>query len=103
MGRFQGVQQFHAKVKTLRKVKHRDLVTLVGYHASETEMFLIYNYLPGGNLENFIKERHKRPVDWKILHKIALDIVLALAYLHDQCVPRVLNHNVKPSNILLDK
>lgn len=101
-GRFQGAQQFHAEIKTLGRVRHANLVTLIGYHASETEMFLIYNYLPGGNLENFIKERSKRDVDWKVLHKIALDIAHALAYLHDQCVPRILHRDVKPSNILLD-
>ncbi|EXB44848.1 LRR receptor-like serine/threonine-protein kinase RPK2 [Morus notabilis] len=102
VGRFHGIQQFHAEVKTLGRVRHPNLVTLIGYHASETEMFLIYNYLPGGNLENFIKESSTRANDWKILHKIALDIAHALAYLHDQCVPRVLHRDVKPSNILLD-
>ncbi|KAJ9147524.1 hypothetical protein P3X46_029676 [Hevea brasiliensis] len=102
VGRFQGVQQFHAEIKTLGRLHHPNLVTLIGYHASETEMFLVYNYLPGGNLEKFIQERSTRAVDWRILHKIALDIARALAYLHDQCVPRVLHRDVKPSNILLD-
>ncbi|KAM6548345.1 hypothetical protein CsatB_020021 [Cannabis sativa] len=102
VGRFHGAQQFHAEIKTLGRVRHPNLVTLVGYHASETEMFLIYNYLPGGNLENFIKQRSTRATDWNILHKIALNIAHALAYLHDQCVPRVLHRDVKPSNILLD-
>ncbi|KAF7803085.1 LRR receptor-like serine/threonine-protein kinase RPK2 [Senna tora] len=102
VGRFQGVQQFDAEIKTLGRLRHPNLVTLFGYHASETEMFLIYNYLPGGNLEKFIQERSTRAVDWRILHKIALDIARALAYLHDQCVPRVLHRDVKPSNILLD-
>ncbi|KAL6961178.1 LRR receptor-like serine/threonine-protein kinase rpk2 [Sarracenia purpurea var. burkii] len=102
IGRFQGVQQFDAEIKTLGRLRHPNLVTLIGYHASETEMFLIYNYLPGGNLEKFIQERSTRAVDWRILHKIALDIARALAYLHDQCVPRVLHRDVKPSNILLD-
>lgn len=102
LGRFQGVQQFHAEIKTLGRFHHPNLVTLIGYHASEIEMFLIYNYLPGGNLEQFIQERSTRVVDWRILHKIVLDIALALAYLHDQCVPRVLHRDVKPSNILLD-
>nr|KYP52546.1 LRR receptor-like serine/threonine-protein kinase RPK2 [Cajanus cajan] len=102
VGRFQGVQQFHAEIKTLGRLHHPNLVTLIGYHACETEMFLIYNYLPGGNLEKFIQERSTRAVDWRILHKIALDIARALAYLHDQCVPRVLHRDVKPSNILLD-
>ncbi|CAG7881937.1 unnamed protein product [Brassica rapa] len=102
IGRFQGVQQFHAEIKTLGRLKHQNLVTLIGYHASETEMFLVYNYLPGGNLEKFIRERSLRAVDWRVLHKIALDVARALAYLHDQCVPRVLHRDVKPSNILLD-
>ncbi|KAG2295289.1 hypothetical protein Bca4012_067112 [Brassica carinata] len=102
IGRFQGVQQFHAEIKTLGRLRHPNLVTLVGYHASETEMFLVYNYLPGGNLEKFIQERSTRAVDWRVLHKIALDVARALAYLHDQCVPRVLHRDVKPSNILLD-
>ncbi|KAK8547060.1 hypothetical protein V6N13_099804 [Hibiscus sabdariffa] len=102
VGRFQGIQQFHAEVKTLETMRHPNLVTLIGYHASETEMFLLYNYLPGGNLENFIKERSTRAVDWNIIHKIALDIAHVLAYLHDECTPKVLHRDVKPSNILLD-
>ncbi|KAK8483220.1 hypothetical protein V6N13_028446 [Hibiscus sabdariffa] len=102
IGRLQGFQQFDAEIKILGRLLHANLVTLIGYHASETETFLIYNYLPGGNLEKFIQERSTRAVDWRVLHKIALDIARALAYLHDQCVPRILHRDVKPSNILLD-
>ncbi|KAG0500729.1 hypothetical protein HPP92_000801 [Vanilla planifolia] len=102
VGRLQGVQQFHTEIKTLGRWRHSNLVTLIGYYGSDTEMFLIYNYLPGGNLERFILERSRRPVDWKMIHKIALDVALALAYLHDQCTPRILHRDVKPSNILLD-
>ncbi|KAF8096329.1 hypothetical protein N665_0312s0019 [Sinapis alba] len=102
VGRFQGDQQFHAEISALEMVRHPNLVVLIGYHASETEMFLIYNYLSGGNLEDFIKERSKPALDWKILHKIALDVARALAYLHDQCSPKVLHRDIKPSNILLD-
>lgn len=102
VGRIQGVQQFHAEVKTLGRWRHTNLVTLIGFHVSETEMFLIYNYLPGGNLERFIQERSRRPINWRMLHKIAVDVARALAYLHDHCVPRILHRDVKPSNILLD-
>ncbi|XAR51906.1 Non-specific serine/threonine protein kinase [Bertholletia excelsa] len=102
VGQFLGFQQFEAEIKTLGRLRHRNLVTLIGYHASETDLFLIYKYLPGGNLKKFIQERSTRALDWRILHKIALDIARALAYLHDQCVPRVLHRDVQPSNIFLD-
>lgn len=102
VGRFQGDQQFHAEISALEMVRHPNLVMLIGYHASETEMFLIYNYLSGGNLEDFIKERSKPALEWKTLHKIALDVARALAYLHEQCSPKVLHRDIKPSNILLD-
>ncbi|CAA6653516.1 unnamed protein product [Spirodela intermedia] len=101
VGRVQGIQHFHAEIKTLGTRRHPNLVTLIGYHLGEAETFLIYNYLPGGNLEKFIRERSKRPVDWWMLHKIALDIARALKYLHHRS-NRILHRDVKPSNILLD-
>ncbi|GFY88740.1 receptor-like protein kinase 2 [Actinidia rufa] len=100
--RCQGVPQFHAETRTLGRIRHPNLITLIGYHASEAEIFLIYNYLPGGNLKKLILERAQRGVGLGILHKIALDIARALAYLHNQCNPRIIHRDVKPSNVLLD-
>ncbi|KAK1423351.1 hypothetical protein QVD17_18650 [Tagetes erecta] len=102
VGWFEGVQRFDAEIKTLGRLRHQNVVTLIGYHASETKMFLVYNYIPGGNLEKFIQDRSTRDVEWQILYKIALHVARAVAYLHDQCFPRVVHRDVKPSNILLD-
>ncbi|KAF9669453.1 hypothetical protein SADUNF_Sadunf14G0109100 [Salix dunnii] len=57
IGRFQGIQQFDAEIRTLGRIRHKNLVTLIGYYVAEAEMFLIYNYLSGGNLETFIHDR----------------------------------------------
>ncbi|XP_065865940.1 LRR receptor-like serine/threonine-protein kinase RPK2 [Euphorbia lathyris] len=103
LGRFQGIQQFDAEIRTLGRIRHRNLVTLIGYYVGEAEMFLVYNYLSGGNLETFIHETSSKRVQWSMIYKIALDIAQALAYLHYSCVPRVLHRDIKPSNILLDE
>ncbi|XP_030450233.2 LRR receptor-like serine/threonine-protein kinase RPK2 [Syzygium oleosum] len=103
VGRFQGIQQFDAEISTLGRIRHKNLVTLIGYYVGETEMFLIYNYLSGGNLEAFIHQRSGENVKWPVIHKIALDVAQALAYLHYSCSPRIVHRDIKPSNILLDK
>ncbi|KAL8267560.1 hypothetical protein R6Q59_004904 [Mikania micrantha] len=99
----QGVPQFNAEILSLGRIRHPNLITLIGYYASTSEMFLIYNYLPGGNLETFIRETRATVPGLKVLLKIALDVANALYFLHDQCHPRILHRDVKPSNILLDE
>lgn len=101
-GRFQGTQQFEAEIRTLGRVQHPNLVTLLGYHASDNEKFLVYNFLPGGNLENLIHDPRGGSVSWRVRFRIALNIAQALAYLHDECTPKVLHRDIKPSNVLLD-
>ncbi|PAN31707.1 hypothetical protein PAHAL_5G439300 [Panicum hallii] len=103
MGRFQGLQQFDAEIRTLGRIRHRNLVTLIGYHLGESDTFLIYNYLSGGNLETFIHEMGSRNVSWTEVHKIAVDVAQALAFLHFSCTPRIIHRDIKPSNILLDE
>lgn len=103
VGRFQGIQQFDAEIRTLGRIRHKNLVTLIGYFMSETEMFLVYNYLSGGNLDTFIHERSGNTLEWQVIHKIALDVAQALAYLHYSCIPRIVHRDIKPSNILLDR
>jgi hypothetical protein len=103
IGRFQGIKQFDAEIRTLGRIRQKNLVTLIGYHVGEAEMFLIYNYLCGGNLETFIHDKNGKNVEWVAIHKIALDIAHALSFLHYSCIPRIVHRDIKPSNILLDK
>ncbi|XP_054776183.1 LRR receptor-like serine/threonine-protein kinase RPK2 [Prosopis cineraria] len=102
LGRFQGIQQFEREIRTLGIIRHKNLVTLIGYYVGEAEMFLIYNYLSGGNLETFIHNNSDKNM-WPIIYKIAIDIAEAIAYLHYSCVPRIVHRDIKPSNILLDE
>ncbi|PKA56871.1 LRR receptor-like serine/threonine-protein kinase RPK2 [Apostasia shenzhenica] len=103
MSRFQGLKQFNAEIRTLGRIRHKNLVTLLGYHMGEVDTFLIYNFLPAGNLEAFIQNISGKDIHWAVIHKIALDVALALSYLHYSCLPRIVHRDIKPSNILLDE
>ncbi|KAL4364237.1 hypothetical protein GQ457_04G033720 [Hibiscus cannabinus] len=70
IGRFQGIQQFDAEIRTLGRIRHKNLVTLMGYYAGENEMFLVYNYLSGGNLETFIHDKSGENEQWPVIYKI---------------------------------
>ncbi|KAL0924138.1 hypothetical protein M5K25_004946 [Dendrobium thyrsiflorum] len=103
IGKFQGLQQFDAEIRTLGRIRHKNLVTLIGYHRGERDTFLIYNYLSGGSLETFIQNMPQRDIQWPVIHKIALDLAQAISYLHYSCAPRIVHRDIKPSNILLDE
>ncbi|KAL7227943.1 hypothetical protein ACSBR1_022759 [Camellia fascicularis] len=77
------------------------LVAVKRLSIEEVEMFLIYNYLSGGNLETFIHERSDNNVEWSVIHKIAIDMAHALPFLHYSWLSRIVHHDIKPSNILL--
>lgn len=98
----QGVPQFNAEISSLGRIKHPNLITLIGYYASTSEMFLVYNYISGGSLEDFIRLKRNHVTHIKAINKIAIDVASALAFLHNECSPRILHRDVKPSNILLD-
>ncbi|KAF5777197.1 putative protein kinase RLK-Pelle-LRR-XV family [Helianthus annuus] len=98
----QGVPQFNAEIRSLQRIEHPNLITLIGYYASPSEMFLVYNYLPGGSLEEFIRLKRSSVTGVQTVIKIAFDVAAALAFLHNECNPSVLHRDVKPSNVLLD-
>lgn len=42
------------------------------------------------------------PLDWDTRVKIGIGAARGLAYLHHDCVPRIIHRDIKSSNILLD-
>ncbi|VFQ62472.1 unnamed protein product [Cuscuta campestris] len=92
---------FERELEILGSIKHRHLVNLRGYCNSPTSKLLIYDFLPGGSLDEALHERSEQ-LDWDARVAIIMGAAKGLAYLHHDCSPRIIHRDIKSSNILLD-
>lgn len=89
------------EVKTLAKIRHKNIVKILGFCYSDDSIFLIYEYLPMGSLGDLIGEPDFN-LPWTVRLKIAIGIAQGLAYLHKDYLPHLLHRNLKSNNVLLD-
>ncbi|KAJ0450776.1 putative protein kinase RLK-Pelle-PERK-1 family [Helianthus annuus] len=96
IGGGQGEREFTAEVEIISRIHHRYLVSLVGYCVSEHKRLLVYEYVPNNTLYYHLH-------DWPTRMRVASGAARGIAYLHEDCNPRVIHRDIKSSNILLDK
>ena len=62
---------------------------------------LVYEYLENGSLDKYLFSK-AREIEWEKLHQIAVATAKGIAYLHEECVQRIIHYDIKPGNVLLD-
>jgi Leucine-rich repeat (LRR) protein len=101
-----GLAEFRAEIDVLTKVRHRNLVALLGYCENGSERLLVYEYMSGGTLGQHLFDRHTNgehgPLTWMQRLIIALDVARGIEYLHSLAQETFIHRDLKPSNILLD-
>ena len=98
---------FLAEVSSLGLIKHRNVVQLQGWCHEKGRLLLVYDYMPNGNLNEWLHEsgsnhKNKPILPWKLRHQILEEVAAALEYLHSDCVQCILHRDIKSSNVMLD-
>ncbi|WOL19063.1 putative receptor-like protein kinase [Canna indica] len=96
-------REFDNEIDLLGKIRHPNIVSLLGYCVRGETRILVYELMQNGSLETQLHgPSHGSALTWYIRMKIALDIARGLEYLHEHCNPPVIHRDIKSSNILLD-
>ncbi|XP_010266812.1 PREDICTED: receptor protein kinase CLAVATA1 [Nelumbo nucifera] len=93
---------FSAEIQTLGRIRHRNIVRLLGFVSNNDTNLLIYEYMPNGSLGELLHGSKGSHLQWETRCRIAVEAAKGLCYLHHDCSPLIIHRDVKSNNILLD-
>ncbi|KAJ0434518.1 putative non-specific protein-tyrosine kinase RLK-Pelle-LRR-V family [Helianthus annuus] len=98
-------EDFIELVSNLDKIRHANVVELMGYCSEHGQRLLIYEYCSSGTLHDALHsdDGYKKKFSWNARIRMALGAARALEYLHDFSEPPVIHRNFKSANVLLDE
>ncbi|KAL6599348.1 hypothetical protein ACP70R_045842 [Stipagrostis hirtigluma subsp. patula] len=97
----QGRREFEAEVDVMSRLRHRNVLQLVGWCDGKKRLLLAYELAPGGSLHKNLYDP-ERILTWPQRYRIALGLGAAILYLHTEREQCVVHGDIKPSNVMLD-
>ncbi|KAL6897316.1 hypothetical protein ACP4OV_007012 [Aristida adscensionis] len=99
----QGMKEFIAEVVSIGRLRHRNLVQLLGYCRRKGELLLVYEYMPNGSLDKYLYCGESMPtLDWTQRFNIIKGVATGLLYIHEKWEKVVIHRDIKASNVLVD-
>jgi hypothetical protein len=104
-GSRQGMREFVAEVVSIGRLRHRNLVQLLGYCRRKGELLLVYDYMPNGSLDKHLYDKQGSKIahlSWGQRFRVIRGVASGLVYLHEDWEQVVVHRDIKASNVLLD-
>ncbi|AEE79960.1 Concanavalin A-like lectin protein kinase family protein [Arabidopsis thaliana] len=102
----QGMSEFLAEISTIGRLRHPNLVRLLGYCKHKENLYLVYDFMPNGSLDRCLTRsntnENQERLTWEQRFKIIKDVATALLHLHQEWVQVIVHRDIKPANVLLD-
>ncbi|XP_062096899.1 L-type lectin-domain containing receptor kinase IV.1-like [Humulus lupulus] len=98
----QGMKEFVAEITSLGRLRHRNVLSLLGYCRRKGELLLVYDYMPNGSLDKYLYDNPKMTLNWNQRFWVIKGVASGLCYLHHEWEQVVIHRDVKASNVLLD-
>ncbi|XP_060212884.1 L-type lectin-domain containing receptor kinase S.4 [Lycium barbarum] len=98
----QGLQEFVSEIETIGRLRHRNLVQLIGWCRRKGDLLLVYDFMPNGSLDKYIYDEPRVILTWDQRFKIIKGVASGLLYLHEEWEQTVIHRDIKAGNVLLD-
>ncbi|KAF7131850.1 hypothetical protein RHSIM_Rhsim09G0034400 [Rhododendron simsii] len=123
---FQGFREFRAEIAALSKLRHPNIVTILGFCDTGPDRVLVYEYVENGSLDQWLlldtpsntprsrlplswetrtktseASRSRLPLSWETRINIVRGVANGLSYMHNLKTP-IIHRNIKASKVLLD-
>ncbi|KAG5383959.1 hypothetical protein IGI04_035429 [Brassica rapa subsp. trilocularis] len=97
-------REFLNEVNLLPKLRHKNLIHLLGFFSKNDQHFLVYEFMPNSSLDHFIFDPCRASqLSWDVCRNIVVGVARGLHYLHEESGLQIVHLDIKPSNILLDE
>ncbi|XP_076911126.1 receptor-like protein kinase FERONIA [Bidens hawaiensis] len=88
---------FDKEISILSRLKHENMVSIVGFCYENDEMLIINKRVARGSLRRYLRDPR---LTWMRRLQISVGVVRALSYLHSF---GIIHHNINSNSILLDE
>ncbi|XP_024024592.1 probably inactive leucine-rich repeat receptor-like protein kinase At5g48380 [Morus notabilis] len=102
-------KHFICEIKSIGRLRHNNLVPLLGFCIKGVERILVYKYMSNGNLYDWLHPREEdkaiaaMTVEWALRLKIAVGVARGLAWLHHHSSFLLAHLDITSRSILLNQ